>query len=368
VSKAKKKYENVVVVVSAMAGVTSKFVTYADGLNAHEGNPEYDSLVSSGELVTAGLMALALNNIGLKARSYASWQIPILTDSNFGRATIENVETSNIRKDLDDGTIPVVCGFQGMTADHRITTLGRGGSDSTAVALTASLGADICEIYSDVDGVYTVDPNLCPESQLLSHISYLEMLEMSARGAKIMQTQSVEYAMDKKVKIRVASSFSGGDGSIISAQASGRKFCGLAVIPRLAQIKMFYKTDDGAALSVDLLRKNFIYCDVCNDQDSRKASLLTDKKNVPAALDLLSQQPFIRSVKQEVTQRHSSKISIISMNNSEKAAIELVTEFSRRRMEVFCHFYSANRTSLIVPGHKLMSMITVLHRYCGLDK
>jgi aspartokinase len=182
-----------------------------------------------------------------------------------------------------------------------------------------------------------------------------------------MQTQSVKYAMDKKVKIRVASSFASGAGSIISEKTSGRQFCGLAVIPHLAQIKMLYK-EDGLAQSLSLLEKNFIYGDVFGDQDPRKASLLIDKKNVAVAINLLKQQPFIRSVRQEVTQRHSSKISIISMDNSGKSAIDLVTELSRRRMEVFGHFCSAYRTSLVVPGNKMAMTVAALHKYLGLDQ
>jgi aspartate kinase len=352
-----------------MAGVSSKFIEYAAGLDAYEGNPEYDSVVSSGELVTAGLMALALNNIGLNARSYSSWQVPIFTDSNFGRAVIQSINASKIKNDMAEGIIPVVCGFQGIGPDHRTTTLGRGGSDFTAVAIAAALDAVICEIYSDVDGVYTVDPNLCTEAKLLNNIGYIEMLEMAAHGAKIMQTQSVKYAMDNKVTIRVASSFTNDVGSIISEKASGRQFCGLAVVPHLAQIKMFYKVDDGLRQSLDLLERNFIYGDAFGGQDPRKASLLVDKKNVAVAINLLKEQPFIRSIKQEVTQRHSSKISIISTDNSGKAAIDLVTELSRRRrMEVFGHFCSAHRTSLVVPGNKMVMTVAALHKYFGLDQ
>jgi aspartokinase len=150
---------------------------------------------------------------------------------------------------------------------------------------------------------------------------------------------------------------------------SGKQFCGLAVIPHLAQIKMFYKVDDGLMQSLDLLEKNFIYGDVFDNQDPRKASIFIDKKNVAAAMNLLKQQTFIRSIKQEVTQRHSSKISIVFTDNSGKAAIDLVTELSRRRrMEVFGHFCSAHRTSLVVPGNKMVITVAALHKYFGLDQ
>jgi aspartate kinase len=145
-------------------------------MGAFEGDAEYDSVVSSGELVTSGLMAIALRNAGIKSRSYSSWQVPVFTDSNHGRAVIQNIDPANLQRDLENGIVPVVCGFQGISSENKITTLGRGGSDLTAVAVASAIKADLCEIYSDVDGVYTVDPNLYTEAKKIDSICYNEML------------------------------------------------------------------------------------------------------------------------------------------------------------------------------------------------
>ncbi|MDR3179936.1 MAG: aspartate kinase [Holosporaceae bacterium] len=367
VSQTKKTHPNVVVIVSAMAGVTNKFVQYANGMNTYEGNPEYDSVVSSGELVTAGLMAMALGNAGLQARSYSSWQVPIFTDHRFGRAVIQNVEPSHLLADMENGIIPVVCGFQGISPANRVTTLGRGGSDLTAVAVAAAVNADICEIYSDVDGIYTVDPNLYPESKLLEYIGYQEMLEMASNGAKVMQEQSVAYALEKNVKIRVASSFTLCPGTIISERNSGRKVCGLAVVPRLAQIKISPKNPSDLPKLIALLAENFIYSDVIG-QNSKKTSLMVDKKKALLAINLLKQCDGVTCAKQEIAQQSMAKINVVAANNSEEITKDLVKELEKHKMKPFRYSTNACSTSLIIAGDKLAETIALLHKYCELDK
>ena len=200
------------VVTSAMAGYTNQFVAWTDAAGAAaqglgESDDEYDAVVSSGEQITAGLLAMTLRNHGLRARSWLGWQIPIVTDGVHGRARIVEVGAENLTRSMQAGEIAVIAGFQGVGPDGRITTLGRGGSDTSAVALAAALGGD-CDIYTDVDGVYTTDPRLEPRARRLERISYEEMLEMAALGAKVLQNRSVELAMAYKVPIRVLSSFS----------------------------------------------------------------------------------------------------------------------------------------------------------------
>ncbi|MDR2794613.1 MAG: aspartate kinase [Holosporaceae bacterium] len=367
VSQTKETNPNIIVVVSAMAGVTNKFVQYANGMNSYEGDPEYDSVVSSGELVTAGLMAMALCNAGLRARSYSSWQVPIFTDDTFGRAVIQSVEASHLLADMNSGITPVVCGFQGVSLDNRVTTLGRGGSDLTAVAVAAAVNADICEIYSDVDGVYTVDPNLYPESKLLEHISYQEMLEMASHGAKVMQEQSVAYAAEKNVKIRVASSFAPCKGTIISKKNSGKRICGLAVIPHLAQIKISHKNPDNLPQLIDLLEKNFIYGNIVA-QNFKKTSLMVDKKKAISAINLLKQCDGVTCAKQEIVQQPVAKISVVASNNSEDVTKDLVKELEKHKMEPFRYSTNARGTNLIIAGDKLAETIALLHKYCELDK
>ncbi|MDR1335162.1 MAG: aspartate kinase, partial [Holosporaceae bacterium] len=161
----KLRHKKPVVVVSAMAGVTNKFVKFVNEMGVFEGDAEYDQVVSSGELVTAGLVAIALRRVGIAARSFAAWQVPIVTDANYGHSVINHVCPTNIMASLEGGAVPVICGFQGINAENKITTLGRGGSDLTAVAVASAVAAEQCEIYSDVDGVYTMDPNFFPEAR-----------------------------------------------------------------------------------------------------------------------------------------------------------------------------------------------------------
>ncbi len=201
----------VAVVVSAMAGKTNELVAWTDGAGRpaqgiEMSDDEYDVVVASGEQVTAGLLALTLRNMGLNARSWMGWQIPILTDDAHGRARIEDVPGDVLGAALDKGEIAIVPGFQGVTRDGRITTLGRGGSDTSAVAVAAALECP-CDIYTDVDGVYTTDPRIESRARRLEKVSYEEMLEMASLGAKVLQTRSVELAMAKQVPVRVLSSF-----------------------------------------------------------------------------------------------------------------------------------------------------------------
>ncbi|MBS0296314.1 MAG: aspartate kinase [Proteobacteria bacterium] len=203
--------KRIAVVVSAMAGKTNELVAWTDGAGRSaqglpESDDEYDVVVGSGEQVTSGLLAMVLRNMGLNARSWMGWQVPIITDDAHGKARIEDIPPERLSAALDGGEIAVIPGFQGVTRDQRITTLGRGGSDTSAVAVAAALGAP-CDIYTDVDGVYTTDPRIESKAKRLAKISYEEMLEMASLGAKVLQTRSVELAMAHKVPVRVLSSF-----------------------------------------------------------------------------------------------------------------------------------------------------------------
>ena len=198
----------VAVVVSAMAGKTNELVAWCREAGSQFDNAEYDAVVASGELVTAGLLALVLKDIGLNARSWAGWQIPILTDDAHGSARIAAIDGARIIQGFKAGEIAVVAGFQGLHKPaNRVTTLGRGGSDTSAVALAAAIRADRCDIYTDVDGVYTTDPRIVPKAHRLDRVSFEEMLEMASLGAKVLQVRSVEVAMLHRVKLYVRSSF-----------------------------------------------------------------------------------------------------------------------------------------------------------------
>lgn len=195
------------VVVSAMAGKTNELVAYVKEAGGDNASAEYDAVVSSGEQVTAGLLATVLNSMGIPARSWLGWQIPVRTNASHGKARITDIIPDNLEVSMSDGTVAVIAGFQGLAEDGMIATLGRGGSDTSAVAIAAALKADRCDIYTDVDGVYTTDPRITPKAHKLDKISYEEMLEMASLGAKVLQTRSVEIAMKHKVRLSVRSSF-----------------------------------------------------------------------------------------------------------------------------------------------------------------
>src|SRR5690349_20984158 len=205
----------VAVVVSAMAGVTNQLVDWTRQTCKLHDAREYDVVVASGEQVTAGLVALALQDLGINARSWLGWQIPMRTDDMHGKARILDIATADLLRRMGEGQVAVVAGFQGMGPDHRVTTLGRGGSDTSAVALAAALGADRCDIFTDVDGVYTTDPRIVAKARKLDKITYEEMLEMASLGAKVLQIRSVEMAMKHRVRLQVLSSFEDRPGTLV---------------------------------------------------------------------------------------------------------------------------------------------------------
>ena len=205
----------VVVVPSAMAGTTNQLVDYVDQVSPLYDAREYDAVVSTGEQITAGLLALALQNLGVQARSWSGWQVPVITDGAHGGARIERIETEELDRRMKAGEVPVVTGFQGLGPDNRVTTLGRGGSDTSAVALAAALGAERCDIYTDVDGVYTSDPRIVSKARKLERITYEEMLEMASTGTKILQTRAVALAMKFGQRLQVLSSYSDEPGTLV---------------------------------------------------------------------------------------------------------------------------------------------------------
>ncbi len=203
----------VAVVVSAMSGVTNQLVSYCNEVSQLHDPREYDVVVASGEQVTSGLMAMALQKQGVKARSWMSWQLPISTDEVHSKARINTIATDDLLKSLNAGEVAVIPGFQGLTESNRVTTLGRGGSDTSAVAIAAALKADRCDIYTDVDGVYTTDPRIAPKARKIDKISYEEMLELASVGAKVLHSRSVEIAMKQNVALQVLSTFEEAIGS-----------------------------------------------------------------------------------------------------------------------------------------------------------
>jgi aspartate kinase len=221
VAKWRKAGHDVVVVPSAMSGETNRLIALAKELQAHPDARELDVIASTGEQVTIGLLTMALLELGVKAKSYTGWQVKVLTDSAFTKSRIIEIQEKNIRQALKEGIVPVVAGFQGVDAQGNVTTLGRGGSDTSAVALAAALKADECHIYTDVDGVYTTDPRLVPEARRLHSVTFEEMLEMAGAGSKVLQIRSVEFAGKYKVPTRVLSSLTDPDLPVAEEAKSG---------------------------------------------------------------------------------------------------------------------------------------------------
>lgn len=244
----------VAVVVSAMAGTTNQLVSWARDIGPLHDAREYDTIVAAGEQVTVGLLAIALQNLGVDARSWLGWQIPVRTDDVHGAARIDSIDTTLMRERLAGGQVAVVAGFQGIAPDGRVATLGRGGSDTSAVALAAALRADRCDIYTDVDGVYTADPRIAPKAQKLDRVTFEEMLEMASLGAKVLQTRSVAMAMRHNVNLQVRSSFSDAPGTLVVNEdeiVEQEKISGIAYSPDEAKITIQGLSDKpGIAASI----------------------------------------------------------------------------------------------------------------------
>lgn len=249
-TKVKKELDlgnQVVVAVSAMSGVTDQLVGMCREMSPlMQPNEwaEYDSIVASGEQVTSGLLALHLQQLGIKARSWAGWQLPLKTDTSHGRARIAEIPSEKIMAALKKGEVVVVAGFQGVTEEERITTLGRGGSDTTAVALAAALNAKRCDIYTDVDGIYTTDPRIVPKARKLKKVAYEEILEMASQGAKVLQTRSVEMAMNYGVRVQVLSTFSDEPGTLLVEESE--------VLERRRVTGITYSRDDARVTLVNV--------------------------------------------------------------------------------------------------------------------
>ena len=221
--KVKREFDlgnKVIVVVSAMSGVTNNLIGLVKETSNNFPYSEYDTILSTGEQVTSALLSIALEELALKARSWMGWQVPIISDNAHGKAVIKEIKTVNIMNSINKGYVAIVSGFQGISEDNRITTLGRGGSDTTAVALAAAFSADRCDIFTDVDGVYTTDPRIVKNAKKLDYITYEEMLELASQGAKVLQTRSVALAMKYKVFLRVLSSFKDLPGTLITQEGS----------------------------------------------------------------------------------------------------------------------------------------------------
>ncbi len=315
-----KNGNSLIIVVSAMAGETNRLIKLVESLTNNFRTSEYDTVISSGEQVTSGLIAIALNEAGIKSKSYQGWQIPIKTDNSFSKANIKEINKDKILSDLNDGFVIVVPGFQGVYK-NRITTLGRGGSDTSAVALAATFGAERCDIYTDVDGVYTADPRIVANALKLETITFEEMLELASQGAKVLQTRSVALAMNYNVKLQVLSSFENKSGTFIinERQKSMEKMIisGITYTSNEAKITLFNVIDKPgqAAMIFGALADQGINVDMIV-QTSTKDGEATDITFTILKSDLLSAKEIIESLKSTIkfnNMAEDSKVSKVSV-------------------------------------------------------
>ena len=378
----KSEYEagnNLVVVVSAMSGATNILIDHVNKIN-YDDDSEYDVVVSSGEQVTAGLMSICLNKLGVPSRSWMGWQIPIITSDSHRNAVIKRVIPDAILKNFDDKKVAVVAGFQGISSDGRITTIGRGGSDNTAVYIAAALNAERCDIYTDVDGVYTSDPKMTKNVKRLEKVSYEEMIEMASQGAKVLQTASVESAMKHDVDVNVRSTFNPKDmGTKISndIESDNQAVTGVAYSKDEAKITLIDVEDKpGVAAEIfNKLAESSVNVDmiVQNNFIERKMTNLTF--TVPM-IELERSIKLLNDLKQKINfskvleEKNLSKVSIIGsgMRNQPGIAAKMFDCLSKNNINIEVISTSEIKISVLINREKTEKAVSELHSTFNLDK
>ena len=369
----------VAVVVSAMAGTTNQLVEWAKQIGPMHDAREYDTIVSTGEQVTVGLLSIALQNIGVDARSWLGWQIPIKTDEIHSTAKIEEIKAHDIIERLEKGQVAVVAGFQGIAPDGRISTLGRGGSDTSAVALAAAIKADRCDIYTDVDGVYTTDPRIMSKARKLDYITFEEMLEMASAGAKVLQTRSVAMAMRHRVNLQVLSSFNDTPGTLVQneeKQMEKQKVSGIAYSAEEAKVTVVGLPDKPgiAARIFGVLSELNINVDMI----VQSASVNLQKTDITfslARLDLSKAVTSISNLKDElaferlVHDDNIAKISVIgtAMRTQPGIAKCMFEVLSNKKINMQVISTSEIKISVLIQADYAELAVRSLHDAFGLD-
>ncbi len=374
----------VAVVVSAMSGVTNQLVKYCTEVSEIYDPREYDAIVASGEQVTSGLLALALQKRGVPARSWQGWQVPIMTNDVHAKARIKSVETGMLRESLDRGEVAVIAGFQGLASDGRISTLGRGGSDTSAVAVAAALKAERCDIYTDVDGVYTADPRIVNHARKINRISYEEMLEMASVGAKVLQTRSVELAMKEKVPVQVLSSFETALGSdlpgtlvedeeniveqeVVSGVTHSRDEAKVTLrnlpdVPGVAA-KLFGPLAD-AAVNVDMIVQN-----VSPDAARTDLTFTVPRADLPKTIEVLKESIKTLEGAQFESSADVAKISIIGIGMRSYAGVasKMFKTLAEKGINIQVITTSEIKVSVLISEEYTELAVRSLHTAYGLD-
>jgi len=376
----KNQGHQVVVVVSAMAGETDKLLRLAQQVTPNPDERELDVLVSTGEQVSIALLAISLKAMGCDAKSYLGFQIKIATDSAFGKARITAIESEKIRDDLKNGRIVVVAGFQGVDEAENITTLGRGGSDTTAVAVAAALKADVCEIYTDVDGVYTADPNVCSKARKLTKISYDEMLEMASLGAKVLQIRSVEFAKKYNVPIHVRSSFNDNPGTIVCEEDREMErvvVSGVTYNKNEAKIEAMRLPDVpgvAAKLFKPIADANIVVDMIIQTSSTEKGyadvAFTVPKSDFVKTLQIVKETLRVIGGKEVVADENIAKVSIVGvgMRSHSSVATQMFTALAKEGININMISTSEIKISCIIDSKYTELAVRALHDAFGLDK
>ncbi|HJV36537.1 aspartate kinase [Geomonas sp.] len=369
---------DMVVVVSAMSGETNKLVALANEVCEFPDAREYDVLVAAGEQVSIALLAMCLKSMGYKAKSYLGFQIPIVTDSAYSKARIEEIPDDKVRADLKDGSIIIVAGFQGIDATGSITTLGRGGSDTSAVAMAAALKADVCEIFTDVDGVYTTDPNICQDARKIEKISYEEMLELASLGAKVLQIRSVEFAMKYNVDVHVRSSFNENLGTMVTKEDKDMEavlVSGIAYAKDEVKIAVMQVPDkpgiaaqllsplSDANISVDMIVQNV------SEAGSTDFTFTVTKADFKKALAITKEAAAAVSAKEVLSDENVSKISIVGLGMRSHAGVAttMFQTLAKEGINIQMISTSEIKISVVIDAKYTELAVRVLHDAFGLS-
>ncbi len=380
VVETKKDNNDVVVVVSAMSGETDKLINLANQLSSNPEGREMDLLLSSGERVSAALTAIAINELGFKAMSFTGRQVGIITDESHTKAKIERITGERVKKALRDGIIPVIAGFQGVTENFEVTTLGRGGSDLTAVAIAASIEADLCEIYTDVDGVYTADPNIVPEAKKLHKISYEEMLELASLGAKVLQSRSVEFAKKYGVPVVVRSSFSKNPGTLVVKEdadmekviVSGiaydknqSKITAIGVHDRPGIAAKLFNAIANANIVVDMIVQN-----VSSDGKETDISFTVPKTDSKKALQITKDIVSELGAKRVDLREDIAKVSIVGvgMRTHSGVAAKMFDTLAKHGINIMMISTSEIKISCVIDSKYTELAVRVLHEVFNLEE
>ncbi len=387
----------VAVVVSAMAGETDRLVGFCREASPLYDPREYDVVVAAGEQITSGLLAIALQAIGVPARSWLGWQLPINTDDAFAKARIGTIDTAALDASLAAGEVAVIPGFQGVSAERRITTLGRGGSDTSAVAMAAAMKADRCDIYTDVDGVYTTDPRIVPRARKLAKVTYEEMLELASVGAKVLQTRSVGLAMKEKVRVQVLSSFTGEDAPMadtlpgtmivgeeeiedverqlitgIAHDKNEAKITLTSVPDKPGSVAAIFEPLAAANINVDMIIQNIAHRSPSTTGASSSATDVTftvPAADLPRSIEALNQARETIGFGELIHDMRVAKISVVGVGMRSHAGVasSMFTTLGARGINIQAISTSEIKVSVLIHEDETELAVRVLHTAYGLD-